>query len=80
MSRGRNVIPNLFCVYCRIVLVQPISVVDPYGHYVNEPVWNQEAIVYVDLDMSKVPMSRMEFDGVGHYSRPDILNLSVLDN
>ena len=55
-------------------------VVDPYGHYVNEPVWNQEAIVYVDLDMSKVPMSRMEFDGVGHYSRPDILNLSVRDN
>lgn len=55
-------------------------VIDPYGHYVNEPVWNKEAIIYADLDMNAVPMSRMEFDGVGHYSRPDVLNLSVLDN
>ena len=55
-------------------------VVDPYGHYVNEPVWNKEAIIYADLDMNAVPMSRMEFDGVGHYSRPDVLKLTVQDN
>ena len=55
-------------------------VIDPYGHYVNEPVWNKEAIIYADLDMNAVPMSRMEFDGVGHYSRPDMLKLTVQDN
>lgn len=55
-------------------------VIDPYGHYVNEPVWNKEAIIYADLDMNAVPMSRMEFDGVGHYSRPDVLKLTVQDN
>lgn len=54
-------------------------VVDPYGHYVNEPVWDKEAIIYADLDMTQVPASRMEFDGCGHYSRNDALELKVSD-
>ena len=52
-------------------------VVDPYGHYETEPVWDREAIIYADLDMQKVPASRMEFDGCGHYARPDVLDLRV---
>jgi len=52
-------------------------VVDPYGHYVTEPVWDREAIIYADLDMQKVPASRMEFDACGHYARPDVLDLRV---
>lgn len=54
-------------------------IIDPYGHCVTEPVWDKEAIVYADLDMDKVPMSRMEFDATGHYTRPDILELKVHD-
>ena len=53
--------------------------IDPYGHYVTEPVWNKEAIIYADLDLDMVPMSRMEFDATGHYSRPDILEFYVND-
>lgn len=52
-------------------------VVDPYGHYETEPVWDREAIVYADLDLQKVPASRMEFDACGHYARPDVLDLKV---
>lgn len=52
-------------------------VVDPYGHYETEPVWDKEAIIYADLDMQKVPASRMEFDTCGHYARPDVLDLRV---
>ena len=52
-------------------------VVDPYGHYETEPVWDKEAIIYADLDMQKVPASRMEFDTCGHYARPDVLELRV---
>lgn len=52
-------------------------VVDPYGHYVTEPVWDKEAIIYADLDMEQVPASRMEFDGCGHYARPDVLELKI---
>lgn len=55
------------------------SVVDPYGQLVTEPLWDQEGIIYAELDMEKVPMSRMEFDVSGHYSRPDILKLEVFD-
>ena len=52
-------------------------VIDPYGHAVTETVWDREAVVYADLDMQKVPASRMEFDACGHYSRPDVLELRV---
>ena len=52
-------------------------VIDPYGHAVTETVWDREAILYADLDMQKVPASRMEFDACGHYSRPDVLELRI---
>lgn len=54
-------------------------IIDPYGHYLTEPVWHREAVIVADLDMDKVPMSHMEFDAAGHYTRPDILKFSVED-
>lgn len=52
-------------------------IVDPFGHYKTEPVWDTEQILYADLDMEKVFMSRMEFDVCGHYARPDVLKLKL---
>lgn len=52
-------------------------IVDPYGHYETRPVWDKEQIIYADLNMEKVSMSRMEFDVCGHYARPDVLRLHV---
>ena len=54
-------------------------IIDPYGHYVTQPVWDKEAIIYADLEMDMVPMSRMEFDPCGHYARPDVLKFEFLD-
>ena len=54
-------------------------IVDPYGHYVVQPVWDREDILYADLDMHRVPASRMELDVCGHYARPDVLRLTVQD-
>ena len=54
-------------------------IVDPYGHYVVQPVWDSEDILYADLDMRRVPVSRMELDVCGHYARPDVLHLTVQD-
>lgn len=52
-------------------------IIDPYGHVCSETLWDKEGIIYAELDMQKVPASRMEFDAVGHYSRPDVLKLNV---
>ena len=52
-------------------------IVDPFGHDVTQPVWDKGEIIYADLDMQKVPASRMELDCVGHYARPDVLELRV---
>ena len=54
-------------------------IVDPFGKYVAGPVWNREEILYADLDMGNIVLSRMDFDPAGHYARPDILELIVHD-
>lgn len=52
-------------------------IVDPYGHYVVEPVWDKETIIYADLDMGLPAACKMEHDVIGHYARPDVLELKV---
>lgn len=52
-------------------------VVNPFGKYVAEPVFGREAIIYADLDLGQVVQSRVDFDVVGHYARPDVFRLVV---
>lgn len=54
-------------------------VVDPFGHVVSDTIWDHEGIIYAELDMQKVPASKMEHDVCGHYARPDVLKLQVED-
>ena len=54
-------------------------IVGPDGHYVTEPLWDREGIIYATLGMDAVAASRMEFDPCGHYARPDVLRLEVKD-
>lgn len=54
-------------------------IIDPYGHYLTEPVWDKESIIYAELDMSLPVSCKMEHDVVGHYARPDILELKIND-
>ena len=53
------------------------AAIDLSGHEASVTVWDKEAVIYADLDMQKVPASRMELDCVGHYARPDVLELRV---
>lgn len=52
-------------------------IIDPYGHYLTEPVWDEETIIYAELDMGLVSACKMEHDAIGHYARPDVLELIV---
>ena len=52
-------------------------IIDPFGHYVTEPVWDREEIIFADLDMDLPATCKMEHDAIGHYSRPDVLELKV---
>ncbi len=54
-------------------------IIDPYGHYLTEPVWDEEKIIYADLDMNLAAACKMEHDAIGHYARPDVLELKVND-
>lgn len=52
-------------------------IIDPYGHYVTEPLWDKEEIIFAKLDMNLPITSKMEHDAIGHYARPDVLELIV---
>lgn len=49
----------------------------PDGKWVMEPKADQEGLFYATLDYNRVLEERQNFDPVGHYSRPDVLELTV---
>lgn len=54
-------------------------IVSPLGNILAGPVWNKEEILLCDLDLTEVTRSKMDFDVIGHYSRPDVFNLGIND-
>lgn len=53
------------------------AIVSPLGDVLAGPLYDEEGILYADLDMGEIPRSRFDFDVVGHYARPDIFQLIV---
>ncbi|MFC0330503.1 carbon-nitrogen hydrolase family protein [Paenibacillus sepulcri] len=53
------------------------AVVGPLGEYVAQPLYDEEGLIMAELDMALVTQSRFDFDAVGHYSRPDVFQLTV---
>ncbi|WP_298892736.1 carbon-nitrogen hydrolase family protein [uncultured Psychroserpens sp.] len=49
----------------------------PDGEWLIEPVLHKEGLIYHTLDFNRVLEERQNFDAVGHYSRPDVTQLSV---
>lgn len=52
-------------------------IVAPDGSILAQAEPHDECIIYADLDLALVREARHNFDPVGHYSRPDVLQLSV---
>jgi nitrilase len=53
------------------------AVLAPDGSYLAGPLYDEEGILYAELDPARVLEERQRFDPVGHYHRPDVLGLTL---
>lgn len=53
------------------------AIIGPLGEYIVGPVYGKEEILIADLDLKDIVKSRFDFDVNGHYSRPDVFQLTI---
>jgi nitrilase len=53
------------------------AILGPNGSYLAGPLWDEEGILYAELDPERLTEERQRFDPVGHYHRPDVFRLDV---
>ena len=53
------------------------AIVSPLGKVLAGPNFEGEAILTATLDLNEIGRAKFDFDVVGHYSRPDVFQLSV---
>lgn len=49
----------------------------PLGEVLAGPLWNEEGLLTADLNFSLLAKSKLDFDVVGHYARPDVFKFAV---
>jgi nitrilase len=53
------------------------AIYGPLGEVLAGPLWEEEGILFADLDRSAIARSKFDFDVTGHYARPDVFRLEV---
>jgi nitrilase len=53
------------------------AIVAPDGSYLAGPLYNDEGILYAELEPDRLYAERQRFDPAGHYHRPDVFRLDV---
>ena len=53
------------------------AILAPDGSYLAGPLYDEEGVLYADLDPAVLLAERQRFDPAGHYHRPDVLQLKV---
>lgn len=52
-------------------------IIDPAGQVLAGPVFDEETILYADIDLEAKTKGHLDFDAVGHYARPVVFSLEV---
>ena len=53
------------------------AIISPLGKVLAGPLYDQEGILFAELDLGAIARSKFDFDVVGHYARPDVFQLIV---
>lgn len=53
------------------------AIISPLGDVLAGPLYDEEGILYADLDMGEVVRGKYDLDVVGHYARPDVFQLTI---
>jgi nitrilase len=53
------------------------AILAPDGSYLAGPLYDEEGVLYAELDPAVLRAERQRFDPAGHYHRPDVLRLKV---
>ena len=53
------------------------AILAPDGSYLAGPLYDEEGILYAELDPDVLVQARQRFDAAGHYHRPDVFKLTV---
>jgi nitrilase len=60
-----------------VLLTGGSGVIGPDGQWIIGPTYNEEVILYADIDLQHAAREQYAMDTVGHYNRPDIFTLTV---
>lgn len=53
------------------------AIIGPNGKYLAGPIYDQETILYADIDLEQIIEEKQYLDVVGHYARPEVFTLRV---
>ncbi len=53
------------------------AIIGPDASYLAGPVYDQETILYADINLDKIIEGKQSLDVVGHYARPEVFRLYV---
>lgn len=52
-------------------------IISPMGEVIAGPLYDKEGLIYGEIDLDDIVKARYDMDPTGHYSRPDVFNLTV---
>ena len=61
----------------KMILNGGSCIIGPDGKYVSPPVFDQETILFQEIDLNDIYKEKMTLDVSGHYSRSDIFTLEI---